>query len=130
VKEVRLAKDAGHSIEWLKDFVEGGGELSELIAVNRHAASGLEGIDPIPEFSRSTFLQYLISFIVSDDQVSSLLIHISCLIFLNRPHIWWRKMSLENFFAYSGQNCEIKIYLTARCCERRLSRPGKILSSN
>jgi hypothetical protein len=65
------AMDLGYSIEELKKTVEEKGNLKSLrprAIVN--AISQPEARDLIPEFSISTFHQYLVSFIVVEDQVS------------------------------------------------------------
>ena len=74
VISIKLAFEMGYTITEMRKVVEGGAELSNL--PNRAAgASSTTLTGPcdrgsIPEFTHTTFLQHLVSFIVADDQAS------------------------------------------------------------
>jgi biotin operon repressor len=87
VKEVRMLQTQGFSIEEMKAHVEKGGDLTSLPPrQNAGAASGPRDRSSVPEFSVSTFHQFLLSFIVADDQVSGFDLRIFLyFILLNRP---------------------------------------------
>ena len=87
VNPVKSAIDAGYPIEELKTLVENGIDLASLTPRLTGNAPDLTGRKSIPEFSLPTFHQFLVSFIVSDDQVSRVYIcaHTSHLIALNSP---------------------------------------------
>lgn len=79
VKEVKMCQNQGFSIEEMKAHVEKGGNLASL--PRRQNASMPGNRDSIPEFSVSTFHQFLLSFIVADDQVSGVHLHIFRILF-------------------------------------------------
>ena len=87
VKPVKSAIDAGYPIEELKTLVKNGIDLASLTLCLTGNAPDLMGQKSISKFSLLTFHQFLVSFIVSDDQVSRVYIcmHTSHLIALNSP---------------------------------------------
>jgi hypothetical protein len=79
---VKAALDLGYSIEELKVIVEKGGKLRSLPRRPTAKATSEPGErDSIPEFSLPTFHQFLLSFVVADDQVSGVYLHIFCILF-------------------------------------------------
>jgi hypothetical protein len=82
-----MLQTQGFSIEEMKAHVEKGGDLASLPPrQNAGAASGPRDRSSVPEFSVSTFHQFLLSFIVADDQVSGFDLRIFLyFIPLNRP---------------------------------------------
>jgi hypothetical protein len=87
VKEVTMLQTQGFSIEEMKAHVKKGGDLASLPPhQNAGAASGPRDQSSVPEFSVSTFHQFLLSFIVADDQVSGFDLRIFLYFMpLNRP---------------------------------------------
>jgi len=80
VKEIKMFQDQGLSIEQMKTHVETGGDLASLpCPQNVNTAS--KDRDSIPEFSIATFHQFLLSFIVADDQVSGVYLHVFHILF-------------------------------------------------
>lgn len=71
LKEVKMLLSQGYSIEEVKTHVEKGGDLASIAPrQDAGAASGPRDRSSIPEFSVPTFHQFLLSFIIADDQVS------------------------------------------------------------
>jgi hypothetical protein len=79
VKEVKICQNQGFSIEEMKTHIEKGGDLASL--PHRQDASMPGNQNSIPEFSVPTFHQFLLSFIVADDQVSGVYLHIFRILF-------------------------------------------------
>lgn len=79
VKEVKMYQNQGFSIEEMKTHVEKGGDLASL---PRRQSTPIPGHrDSIPGFSVPTFHQFILSFIVADDQVSRVYLRILRILF-------------------------------------------------
>jgi hypothetical protein len=80
--KVKAAQELGYSLEDLKVIVEKGGNFRSLTRRSTEKAKSVPGErDSIPEFSLSTFHQFLLSFIVADDQVSGAYFRIFLILF-------------------------------------------------
>jgi hypothetical protein len=73
VKEVNQALSVGYTLEELKCVVEKGGDITNVkIRPTGAAVHKCGDRDGIPEFLIGAFHQFLLSFMVVDDQVSPL----------------------------------------------------------
>ena len=99
VKQVKSAIDAGYLIEELKTLVKKGSDLTSLTpCLTRNTPNPMDQ-KSISKFLLLTFHQFLISFIISDNQVSRVYI-CNCIRLFNNCWNWDEELSLLLFLSF------------------------------